>query len=270
MSLMRTVSWPGAISERSSRWDVGAPISTLAGLRGGLGPSGLGRVTCFGVRRGARRWAEPLLLTSHHVLHAHSSGPGDTVFAPEVSDDGELLELDPASLAPLAEVTDDGLDGIHRFAFPGQEKSDYHLDCATARLVDPDAEPWGAATFRVGRVHPHDALPQRRLAVRLLGVHARVAGDVVATDAMVERADGVLCPGTIVIRSRPGAPPFVTEGDSGALVVDRHDRSVGLLWGVDLGDPATAYASHLLPVLERLDVVPSLRFSVTRPQAEER
>jgi hypothetical protein len=114
------------------------------------------------------------------------------------------------------------------------------------------------ATFRVGRVHPHDALPQRRLTVRLLGVHERAPGDVVATHALVERADGVLCSGTIAIRSRPGTP-FATEGDSGALVVDRHDRAVGLLWGVDLADPAMAYACHVLPALDRLDLVPSLR-----------
>lgn len=262
MSLMGTVSWPGAITARSPRWDVGARISPLAGLRGGVGPSGLGRVACFVVRRSARRWADPLLLTSHHVLHAHGSGPGDPVFAPKVSDDGELLELDPASLAPVAEVTDDGLDGTHRFAFPGEEQADYHLDCATARLLEPDAVPSGTVTFRIGRAHPHDALPQRRLAVRLIGVHDRAAGDVVATDALVERADGVLCPGTIAIRSRPGTT-FATEGDSGALVVDRHDRAIGLLWGVDLADPAMAYACHVLPVLDRLKLVPSLRAGLT-------
>jgi hypothetical protein len=260
----------GAIHDRPPRWEVGAPISTLAGLREGPGPSGLGRVACFGVRRGARRWADPVLLTSHHVLNAYGAGPGDAAFAPDVADEEELLEIDPASLAPVAEVTDGGLDGVHRFAFPGEAEAAYHLDCATARLVDTKVVPSGAAAFRVGRVHPHDALPQRRLSVRLLGVHARPAGEVVATDAVVERADGVLCPGTIAIRSRPGGPPFATEGDSGALVVDRRDRAIGLLWGVDLRDPATAYACHVLPVLDRLDLVPSLRFSVARPPAEER
>lgn len=262
MSMMGTVSWPEAITQRSPRWLVGAPISTLAGLRDGAGPSGLGRVALFAVRRSARRWADPVLLTSHHVLHAHGSEPGDPVFAPRVTDDGELLELDPATLAPVAEVTDQGLDGVHRFAFPGEDATDYHLDCATARLRGVAAEPSGTATFRVGRVHPHDALPQRRLAVRLLGVHQKAAGDVVDSHAVVERADGVLCPGTIAIRSRPGTT-FATEGDSGALVVDRHDRAVGLLWGVDLADPAMAYACHVLPVLDRLDLVPSLRAGLT-------
>lgn len=261
---------PAAIEERTPRAKVGARISTLAGLRDGPGPSGLGRIACFGVRRGARRWADPVLLTSHHVLHAHGARAGDVIYSPDVVDEGPMLKIDPASLAPLAGVTENGLDGVHRFAFAGEPEADYHLDCAIARLHDGEAVPSGEVTYRVGRVHPHDVLSQRRLAVRLLGVHSRAAGEVVDTDALVERADGVLCPGTIVIRSRPGAPPFATEGDSGALVVDRHDRAVGLLWGVDLRDPATAYASHLLPVLDRLDLVPSLRISVARPQAEER
>jgi hypothetical protein len=260
----------GTMRARSPRREVGARISTLVGLRGGIGPSGLGRVACFGVRRGARHWSDPVLLTSHHVLHAHGSGPGDHVFAPEVTDDGDLLEIDPASLASVAEVTEDGLDGVHRHAFPGEPERDYHLDCATARLVDTELVPTGSVAFRVGRVHQHDALPQRRLGVRLLGIHTTSAGEVVDTHATVERADGVLCPGTIVVRSRPGAPPFATDGDSGALVVDRRDRAIGLLWGVDLVDRAIAYACHVLPVLDRLDVVPSLRLSAARPQTEER
>lgn len=265
-----SISAPGAIPERARGLEVSAPITTLAGMRDGSGPSGLGRVTCFGVRRGARRWAGPVLLTCHHVLHAHGAAPGDLVFAPDVADEGGLLGIDPASLAPVAEVTEDGLDGVHRFVAPGRAERDYYVDCATARLVDSDAVPSGAAAFRVGFVHPHDALLQRRLAVRLLGVHDRPAGEVVATDALVERADGVLCPGTIAIRSHPGGPPFATEGGSGALVVDRHDRAIGLLWGVDLEDPAMAYACHVLPVLDRLDLVPSLRSSVTGPQTKER
>jgi hypothetical protein len=238
---------------------VGSRISTLAGLRDGAGPVGLGRIACFAVRRGARQWTQPLLLTSQHVLEAHGALAGDAVFAPELADEGSILEINPASLAPVAEVTGEGVDGTHRFAFSGEAEADYHLDAATARLLDERAAPSGAVAFRVGRIHPHDALPHRRLAVRLLGVHGTAAGEVVDVHATVERADGTLCPGTIAIRSRAGRPPFATEGDSGGLVVDRRGRAVGLLWGVDLGDPTMAYACHVLPVLHRLNLVPSLR-----------
>ena len=66
----------GTIPERPPRWQVGARISTLAGLREGAGPSGLGRVGCFVVRREARQWADPLLLTNQHVLAAHGATTG--------------------------------------------------------------------------------------------------------------------------------------------------------------------------------------------------
>lgn len=258
MTLARPVSSPGAFPTRPPRWQVGAQISTLAGLREGAGPSGLGRVGCFCVRRESRQWADPLLLTNQHVLAAHGSEVGDSVFAPEVLPGVSPLELDPAGLAPVAEVGE-GWDGVHRFAFPGEPEQDFHVDCAVARLSDGSVMPDGEVAFRVGRVHPHDALPHRALPVRLLGVHAETAGHVVDVDAIVERADGTLCPGTIVIRSREGRALFATEGDSGALVVDRHDRGVGLLWGVHLTDPTLAFACHLAPALDRLGVVPSLR-----------
>jgi hypothetical protein len=200
-----------------------------------------------------------MLLTSRHVLEAHGARAGDPVYAPDLTDIGDMFEIDPTALEPAAEVTGDGVDGTHRFTLPGRDEADYHLDAATARLRDADAKPSGAVALTVGSVHPHDALPYRRLPVRLLGVHATTQGEVVATDTTVERADGVLCPGTIVIRSRAGRAPFATEGDSGALVVDHRDRAIGMLWGADLVDPAVAYACHLLPVLDRLDLVPSLR-----------
>ena len=204
-----------------------------------------------------------MLLTNRHVLEAHGARAGDPVFAPDLADAGSMLEIDPASLDPVAEVTGGVVDGTHRCTLPGRDEADYHLDAATARLLDERAQPSGAMAFSVGSVHPHDALPQRRLAVRLFGVHETTSGEVVGTDATVERADGVLCPGTIVIRSRTGRAPFATEGDSGALVVDHRGRAIGLLWGVHLDEPRLAFACHLLPVLDRLDLVPSLRGGLT-------
>jgi hypothetical protein len=258
MTYMLTPSRPGAIRAGPLGWQVGAQISTLAGLREGAGPSGLGRVGCFGLRRDARQWADPLLLTNQHVLAAHGAEVGDPVFVPEVTPGESTLELDPDSLAQVA-VVGDGYDGVHRFAFPGEPEQAFHVDCAVARLTDEGAMPEGEVAFRVGRVHPHDALSHRSLPVRLLGVHAVTAGHVIDVDATVERADGTKCPGTIVIRTRADRPPFAAEGDSGALVVDRHDRAVGLLWGVHLTDPTLAFACHLLPAVDRLGVVPSLR-----------
>ncbi len=257
-----------AAREPPSLPQAGLSITALTGLRNGSGPLGLGRVACFAVRRGIRRWTDPVLLTSHHVLSAHGAGAGAAVHVVDPGPSNTSLRIDTDGSAPIAEVTGEGCDGIHRYAFDGEPACDYHLDAATATLTDTSAVPSGDEVFTVGRVHPHDAIPNRSLPVRLLGVHRSVAGRVVDTNATAERADGTRCPGTILIRTLPGRPPFATEGDSGALVVDNHDRAVGMLWGVHLNEPDLAFACHLLPVLDRLDLVPSQRFGVTTLREE--
>ena len=147
---------------------VGAHITTLAGLSDGVGPSGLGRVGCFGVRRDVRRWSAPLLLTSQHVLAGFGTAAGDQVFAPTVTPGTDPLEIDGTALEPIARVAE-GYDGVHSFAFPGEPAADHHVDCAVAELTAHEAVPVGGVAFRVGRARPNDALPGRGLAVRLLG-----------------------------------------------------------------------------------------------------
>ena len=98
---------------------VGAHISTLAGLRDGVGPSGLGRGGCFGVRRDVRQWSAPLLLTSQHVLAGHGAEAGEQVFAPVVTPSTDPVEIDGSALEPIARVGE-GYDGVHSFAFPGE------------------------------------------------------------------------------------------------------------------------------------------------------
>jgi hypothetical protein len=252
---------------RASALAVGAHITTLAGVHDGVGPAGLGRVGCFGVRRDVRQWSRPLLLTSQHVLVGYGASVGDHVFAPSVTPGTDPIEIVAAALEPVARVGE-GHDGVHRFAFAGEPAADYHVDCAVAELTDHEALPVGDVVFRVGRTRPNDALPGRGLAVRLLGGPRAALGHVADTDATVERVDGTLCPRTIVIRSRHGRPTFATEGDSGALVVDRLGRAVGLLWGVDLSDPTTAYACHLQPALDVLGLMPSLRRGIATREEE--
>jgi hypothetical protein len=49
---------------------------------------------------------------------------------------------------------------------------------------------------------------------------------------------------------------FAEDGDSGALVVDDRNRAVGLLWGKSRRSRSEAFACHIQPVLECLNVTP--------------
>lgn len=180
------------------------------------------------------------------------------------------MRLDVAGFDPVGWVTGDGHDGVHRYAYPGEAELDYYVDCATARVSYEEARPAGPLAFAgVARVRDIDVLPARIATARLLGVHARASGRIVDVAATVEREDGSLCPNSIVIRTLPGRAPFASRGDSGALVTDRLGRAVGLLWGVDLTDPAIAYACHLLPALDRLGVVATPRASLHERRYQE-
>lgn len=242
---------------------AGAAVSNLRRVLGGGGASGLGRVGFLAATRGARDWSSLVLVSNRHVLMAHGAAVGDPVFQPAIEGSGPPLVFARDGLDPVATIEDPGLEGHHRFAHRGEREALYFVDCATARLVAelPPVGGRGRRLFRrVGRAHPLDATPARGLAVRLLGVDARPAGRLIAADATVEGEGGDLRRNTLVIRSLPAAdgtrPPFARVGDSGALVVDELERAIGLVWGVDLGDPRIAYACHIHPVLDRLGLTP--------------
>ena len=53
---------------------------------------------------------------------------------------------------------------------------------------------------------------------------------------------------------------FSEDGDSGALIVDSQDNAIGLLFGKSDDHPNFTYASHIIPVLEALDIcIPTVR-----------
>ena len=197
-----------------------------------------------------------MLLTNAHVLLAHHASAGDTVYQPSIVENGPRFEIDQRHLDTLGVISAGGFEGHHRFAYRDRPTRDYFIDGATAVLTNAEARPCGRREIsRVAMVGPEDTRPGRPLPVRLLGVHGEPAGVLVDTNATVPHADGRECQNSLVIESLSGHPPFACDGDSGALVVDSFDRAIGLLWGIDLARPTRAFACHLLPVLDRLDLV---------------
>ncbi len=235
---------------------VGARISSLRGMKPGGGPLGLGRLGAFAVSSTARTWQNLVLLSNAHVLRAHAARAGDAVYRPKIVANEPQVLLKRDSLQTLALLTSNSFDGHHSFAHGDSKATDFYIDCATATLADTQAQPSGPRGFgRVDLATPKDTRPGRRLPVRLFGIHDRSAGFLVDTAATVPHADGRMCRNSLIIETPPGCAPFASDGDSGALVVDSFDRAIGLLWGVDLTKPTRAFACHLLPVLDRLDLV---------------
>jgi hypothetical protein len=252
----------------------GAPISNLRGLAApGGGAAGLGALGFLAAPAGARDWSQLFLVSNRHVLFAHGAGAGDAIFQPRYrSAEGRLLfDSDPRPVATLAEG---GFEGHWRFAYPGESERSWFVDCAAAALVGGRGRagaPAGPVLFAsVARASPLDALPGREIAVYKLGRDRAPSGKLVATDATVSLADGTCRHNNLVIRGLRGADgkrrPFAVAGDSGALVLDRLNRAVGLLWGVNLEDPGEAYACHIHPVLDCLKLAPWRR--ALRPVAD--
>ncbi len=223
---------------------LGAPISTLRGVLDGEALIGLGTLGFHALRNG-RREREVVLVSNRHVLLAHGARRGDAVYRPQRRDREWVVRRDP-----IGEIVDEGAEANHAFGYPGEPRSEYFVDCAAARLTVAAPR---STVRRVARAHALDIAGGRRLLVRKLGgANGDVAGEVLDVAAPVDTAGGPRRLNNLVIRGL--GSPWVEAGDSGALVLNERDEAIALLWGRSDRDPAIAYACHIHPVLDRLDV----------------
>lgn len=253
-----------AAVQHSSRPPI-QPGITISNLRGifreqAAGPhqSGMGTLGFFALVNGIRR-REAVLVSNRHVLMAHGAQRGSPVYAPVFSRRGETRLVHPSTLAPIAEIRDEGAEQNHPFHYDGEPDENYFVDCATARLLQEPASPTrnngvpGPVIRGVARMHPLDALGHRAPRIRKFGGASGITqGRVVDVAAPVENSNGPQRQHNIVIRGTDGS--FVSPGDSGALVLNEHDQAIGMVWGRSDHDPNIAYACHIHPVLDRLGV----------------
>jgi hypothetical protein len=216
----------------------GAPITPLQGELEGELPIGLGTLGFLALRNG-RREREVVLVSNRHVLLAQGAGVGDAVYRPERSNGSWVVRDEP-----VGEIIDEGAEANHAFAYRNEPADEYFVDCAAARVTVTTARP---TVRRVARAHPLDITGTRRLRVRKLG--AATTGHVIDVSAAVDTQDGPRRLNNLVIRGLGTGP-----GDSGGLVVNERDEAIALLWGRSDRDPSIAYACHIQPVLDRLDV----------------
>src|SRR5262245_49733557 len=225
--------------------------------------SGLGTLGFFAIINGNRR-REVVLVTSRHVLLAHGAGCGAPIYNPIFSQRGENGVIRRYSLEPVATIVHEGAEGNHLFQYAGEQPAEYFVDCAAARmLVEPSVPRFipgdgiGSHVLLrgVARMHPLDAVGGRAPRVRKIGgATGTTFGRVVDVAAPVEVSSSPTRLNNLVIRGVGDS--FVEPGDSGALVLNDRDEAVGIVWGRNDRDPRVAYACHIHPVLDRLDVTP--------------
>ncbi|MCP5251472.1 MAG: hypothetical protein H6939_07115 [Burkholderiales bacterium] len=246
---------------------AGSAISNLKGMHlSGRASAGLGTLGFLAAKRDAPDWRTLVLVSNRHVLLAHDAERGDLVFQPGYSEQGAQVNFSASDLNAIARIDHEGLCGHFSYAYPGESRKSYYIDCATATLLLKQASNPMRITGRtqlftqVTRVHPLDTANGRELKVRLLGHADPRWGKIIDSEATVETVTGELCRNTLVIRALPDKHgvlrPFSRKGDSGALLVDQYQRAVGLLWGNHTRDPYISYACHICPVLSYLNIIP--------------
>jgi hypothetical protein len=226
------------------------PGTAISNLRGVLddppaGRSGFGTLGCLARVNGTRERVT-VLVSNRHVLLAHGAGRGDPVYRPVFASRGVIRRDE---LEPVAAIEDEGEEGNVSYRYDDDEAGEeYFVDCASARLlVETDVH---QPLRGVGRLHPLDVLGTRAPRVRKLGAFTGATEvRVVDVSAPVESGEQPRRLNNVVLR---GAP--VDPGDSGALVVNERNEAVALVWGRDDDDPTLAYACHIHPVLDRLDI----------------
>jgi hypothetical protein len=228
----------------------GVAVSNLRGLAhgdaSGPGVLGLGTLGCLAFDHRVRTRREIVLVSNRHVLLAHGARLGDPVYRPRLLAGGSTQVV--VAGEPIAEISDEGREGNHRFGYRGEPDGDYFVDCASARLLAP--RDLRSPVRAVGRLQPMDVLAGRAPRVRKLGgTSGATEGRVVDVSAPVE-TQGQQRMHNLVVRATAGR--FLEPGDSGALLLDARDRAIGLLWGRSDRDPSLAYACHLHPVLDCL------------------
>ncbi|MCY1071542.1 hypothetical protein OV090_42760 [Nannocystis sp. RBIL2] len=232
--------------------------------------AGLGTLGCFASARGPDGRTTPVLVSNRHVLLAHGARRGDFVYQPQYTRRGGLCVFHADSLDPVAAIADEGCADNYTYGYPGEAAQAYFIDCATARLLTehgvhatPELPPPGAhgvTTVKgIARVHPLDVIDGRSPRVYKFGQASGITvGRVVDVAAPIATARGEQRLRNLIIRDdRPAARRtgnFVAAGDSGALIVNERGAAVGLLWGMGQGPASEAYACHIHPLLDRLDV----------------
>lgn len=230
-----------------------------------------------------------VLVSNNHVLTANGASVGDTISHPKWKDVNGTPNI-VLDTGPIGKIHDAGLFGHVKYKYdgPSETEQDYFVDCATAKL-DICISSWcktncGVSYKNAFRKRPGDPDSKLEGVARL--VHADIgtsAADVYKVGSRTGRTNGKVT--GVNVTSAVGEKnlirievvgvdcdsiaQFNAHGDSGSAIVNMQNKLVGLLFSVDATDIRKAFACHIHPVLDRLNINPISTVNPPAPPAGE-
>lgn len=224
-----------------------------------------------------------VLVSNHHVLAQGGAAVGDPIYQPERKEEnGQVVIVnDERKQGLIAEIHDLGKEENVEFQYPGETKSVYHVDCASAKLkicISSACKCNCGIRYRNQVREPDETItaPIKITKVKRLG-HAEMPapGDppyrVFKVGSRTSKTWGTVLgigiPGPkgekgIIEIKVDGVDcdknkRFAAKGDSGSAILNEQNELVGLLFAEGTGaNSDKAYACHIHPVLEQLGVTP--------------
>lgn len=260
---------------------IGNLKAALAGS--GITPSSIGTLGALTTLADVAPRDNIGLLSNNHVLGVDNGAVGDTIYNPQMTPiAGGNYSIDVKGLHPIGQIHDLGMQGQYTYTYAGSGEvaNSYYLDCASAK-VSTNFSSWchtnigtsfdirihdlavgGADTIEgIARI-TEDDLPQGGVYTvykvgRSTGKTTGKVVDVQATTPIGNPAVNA----DFVIKIENTGPNcgdpavFADHGDSGSVLVNGDRKVIGLIFaGNPTATPSTAYASHIHPVLDRLNM----------------
>lgn len=255
----------------------GIAISSLKATTVG-GTVGFGTLGFFGYLNGVDGPNNVVLVSNNHVLLHNGAKKGDTIYQPKrIEKPGGGFLLEPQTLNPIATIHDTGQRGDHPYQYPSEPKTGYGVDAASAKLKISISS-WcntncgvsyknsvrglnigGSSKIAdVERVKQTDLTPGTDYVVYKVGKTTSLTkGKIIRTNAMASVGSDSFT-NMIEIEATDqncnGDQHFVEEGDSGAAIINANRKMIGLVNIQVLANKKRAFACHIHPVLDRLEI----------------
>ncbi len=257
----------------------------------------IGTLGCFATLVGDNDLNRYHILTCWHVLSKHGAVVNDPIFQPKATYD----EIDAKAergkgtlLGPVAKIFKSTPIVNHKYAYPGEVKINYGVDCGLGKVEtgfkkclgriknkniefenkiayeEPNGDIKSISIVDDERVKNADIIQVAPYKVFKIGRKtAKTSGKIVAVDQSVDLTAeyGIIMENCITIIADNPNDKFADHSDSGSVLLNEKNKVVGLIFAggdqqITVKDPRTnaniiaypAYACHIHPILDYLGI----------------